>query len=82
MSSLTELGQRVLDFKVVLVKSQKPLGDVESVVPGPAGDGIRPSVQTDLKETEEEKWNQVDLKRCRERKWDSWILRSAQNKLE
>lgn len=58
ISSLTELGQRVLDFKVVLVKSQQPLGDVESVVSGSAGDGVRPSVQTNLRDTGGETWHQ------------------------
>lgn len=46
--SLTELRQRVLDFKVVLVKSQQPLGDVEGVVSGAAGDGVGPGVEADL----------------------------------
>lgn len=47
---LTQLGQRVLHLEVVLVESQHPLGDVQGVVPGAAGDGVRPGVQADLGE--------------------------------
>lgn len=84
VSSLTELWQRVLDFKIVLVKSQKPLGDVESVVSGSTGNGIRPSVQTDLKDTGEEKWNQVDLKGSEYRDGGDGLvdLQLCRNKLE
>lgn len=49
---LTQLRQRVLHFKVVPVKAQKPLGDVERVVACAAGDGVGPGVQADLKEDE------------------------------
>lgn len=51
MGQLTEFGQRVLDFEVVLVESQQPLGDVEGVVTGTAGDCVRPGVQADLGDT-------------------------------
>lgn len=62
MGQLTEFGQRVLDFEVVLVESQQPLGDVEGVVTGTAGDGVRPGVQADLGDTKGKKSGSVRSK--------------------
>lgn len=57
---------------------------MESVVSGSAGNGIRPSVQTDLKDTGEEKWNQVDSKGSEYRDGGDGLvdLQLCRNKLE